>query len=151
VSRRFNRGSLAEAGVTGVLGAIGLYEGLRLSKQTLLWKDSVGPGWFLVVVAVGLLMVSAIQLFRGDAHDAKAPTTKAAPPLWRGQPFWLMVAFVAYTAFVPYAGYVIASFLFFTCALKISGVTTWMRSVLIGAVIAAVFYAFCYGTGIPLP
>jgi hypothetical protein len=151
MSRRISRGSLAEAGVTGLLGAIGLYEGLRLSKQTLLWKDSVGPGWFLVVVAVGLLVVSAIQLVRGDAYDPNAPAAKVAPPLWRGQPFWLIVAFVAYTAIAPYTGYAIASFLFFTCALKVSGVTTWTRSVLIGAVIAAVFYAFCYGTEIPLP
>lgn len=146
-----NRAGLAESGVTGVLGAICLFEGLRLTHQSLLWKDPVGPGWFLVAVAIGLFVVTAFLFAR--RNDGAPASTADAPsvPLWRSQPMQLVAAFMAYCAVVPYTGYLIASFGFFTLALRIAGVSTWLRSIVIGAVIAAAFYAFCYSTEIPLP
>jgi hypothetical protein len=146
-----NRAALAESGVTGVLGAICLVEGLRLTHQSLLWKDPVGPGWFLVAVAIALFVVTALLFV--SRNDRAPASTAGAPsvPLWRSQPMQLVAAFMAYCAVVSYTGYLIASFAFFTLALRIAGVSTWPRSVVIGAVIAGAFYAFCRSTEIPLP
>lgn len=143
--------ALAESGLTGILGTVCLYDGLRLTHQSLLWKDPVGPGWFLVAVAVGLLIVTAF-LFARRNNAGSVPAAEALPgQLWRRQPVQLVVAFVAYSAIVPYTGYLAASFAFFTLALRIAGVSTWLRSILIGAVVAGAFYLFCYATEIPLP
>jgi hypothetical protein len=145
------RAGLAESGLMGTLGVICLFEGLRLTHQSLLWKDPVGPGWFLVGVAVALLIVTAFLFAR--RNEAVPVSTAQAPRglVWRRQPVQLIAAFVAYCAMTGYTGYLAASFAFFTVALRIAGVTTWLRSILIGAVITGAFYAFCRATEIPLP
>ena len=43
------------------MAAAGLFEGVRLSKSTLLFKDPVGPGWYLFFMS-GLLFACALAL-----------------------------------------------------------------------------------------
>ena len=133
-----------------IMGAAGIYEGIRLTKTTLLYGDSVGPGWYL-------LLMSCILFFCGMAFLVRRFRRKAAQgelsiSLHKGAAGRAFLLLVLYWVTIIYLGYLVASVIFFIWIQRIFGERSWLRCAVIGVSITACFYlVFSYLAGMPLP
>jgi hypothetical protein len=141
-------GLAVETVLTFTIGLVGTYEGYRLAQEPLLWKDPVGPGWFLFWVSVLIVVIGFVRIFRpgSGASESDAGPVKITSPAFK-----LLGVLAVYVAVVPLLGYEIASFFFFAAALKIAGVATWRNSLLIAVVVTVAFYFFAREMNIYLP
>jgi hypothetical protein len=134
-----------------IVGALGTYEGVRLSRTTLLYADSVGPGWYLLVMA-GLLLVCAIALLARRFIQRNAVLGEVSVSLHRGAAGQAFLLLVIYGVAITYLGYVVGSLLFFTSIQRVFGERSWLRGAAIGISITACFYfVFSYLASVALP
>lgn len=134
-----------------ILGTLGTYEGIRLTRTTLLYADSVGPGWYLLLMA-GLLLVCAIALLLRRFISRKAAHGEVSISLHKGAAGRAFLLLFLYGVSIIYLGYVVGSILFFTLIQRIFGERSWLRCAVIGVSITACFYfVFSYLASVPLP
>ena len=134
-----------------ILGTLGTYEGIRLTRTTLLYADSVGPGWYLLLMA-GLLLVCAIALLLRRFISRKAAHDEVSISLHKGAAGRAFLLLFLYGVSIIYLGYVVGSILFFTLIQRIFGERSWLRCAVIGVSITACFYfVFSYLASVPLP
>ena len=141
------------AGAILAFGLFVLYGVFRISGGG--GYSAVGPRFFPLVVAVGLLVFGAVLLLRTTALPDRDLGRKAAEE--RAATHWPTPALVA-TALVVYAfvldplGYVVATTLFFAAAAFILGNDRVPRALAIGVVLAVVVYfGFTEFLGVRLP
>ncbi len=145
-----DRAVLIESLLLMALASLGLFEGARLTTVSLVSPEPLGPGWYLVVVSGLLFAFGAHHL----AARAKLPTTRAVGSLsFRfGAAARALGLLILYAAAMPVVGYLASTAAFFALALRIFGVGSWIRSVVIGVVLAALFeYGFANLGGMVLP
>jgi putative tricarboxylic transport membrane protein len=114
----------------------------------------VGPRLMPMIVSGGLIVLSLLLLkeaffggFRGVDEDEAAAT----PTEW-GPFAWITAGIVANGVLMVHTGFVIAGTVLFVLAARGLGSRAWLRNAVIGAVIAALTYAFfTYGLGLQLP
>jgi hypothetical protein len=134
-----------------IVGALGIYEGVRLTRTTLLYADSVGPGWYLLLMSC-LLFVCAVafvarRVFGGDAAQGEVGIS-----LHKGAAGRAFLLLFFYGVAIIQVGYVVSSVLFFTAIQRVFGERSWVRCAVIGASITACFYfVFSYLASVPLP
>ena len=134
-----------------IVGALGTYEGVRLTHTNLLYADSVGPGWYLLFMA-GVLFVCTIVLLVRRFIRRKAVHGEASISLHKGAAGRAFLLLFLYGVAVTYLGYVVGSVLFFTLIQRIFGERSWLRSAAIGVSITACFYfVFSYLASVSLP
>ena len=134
-----------------IVGALGTYEGVRLSRTTLLYADSVGPGWYLLFMA-GLLLVCATALLVRRFIRHKAVQSEVSVSLHKGAAGRAFLLLLLYGIAIIYLGYVVGSILFFTLIQRIFGERSWLRCTAIGVSITACFYfVFSYLASVSLP
>ena len=134
-----------------IVGALGTYEGFRLSRTNLLYADSVGPGWYLLFMA-GLLLVCAIALLVRRFIRRKAVHGEVIISLHKGAAGRAFLLLFLYGVSIIYMGYVVGSILFFTLIQRIFGERSWLRCTAIGVSITACFYfVFSYLASVSLP
>ncbi len=134
-----------------VVGALGTYEGFRLTHTNLLYSDSVGPGWYLLFMAL-LLLLCAIALLLRRCVWKKVDEDENPVVLHKGAVGLAFLLLFLYGATIPRLGYLISSLIFFTLVQWNFGERSWIRSSLIGACITATFYfVFSYFAAVPLP
>ena len=134
-----------------IIGAVGIYEGVRLTHTTLLYADAFGPGWYLFLMACllfGCAMALSVRRFirrkRAQLEGSISMHKNAV-----GRAFLLLLL---YGVSIMYVGYAVGSVVFFTVAQRIFGERSWARSTAIGVVITACFYiVFVYLAAVPLP
>jgi hypothetical protein len=144
-------GLAVETVLTFTIGLVGTYEGYRLAQEPLLWKDPVGPGWFLFWVSALIVVLGLVRIFRPGSAVAGVSESDAGSVKITSPAFKLLGVLAVYVAVVPLLGYEIASFFFFAAALKIAGVATWRNSLLIAVVVTVAFYFFAREMNIYLP
>lgn len=134
-----------------VVGMLGTYEGFRLSRTTLLYADSVGPGWYLLLMS-GLLFVCAMALLVRRFIRRKAADGEISISLHKGAAGRAFLLLFLYGVSIIYLGYVVGSVLFFTLIQRIFGERSWLRCTAIGVSITACFYfVFSYLASVSLP
>ena len=134
-----------------IVGALGTYEGVRLSRTTLLYADSVGPGWYLLFMA-GLLLVCATALLMRRFIRHKAAQSEVSVSLHKGAAGRAFLLLLLYGIAIIYLGYVVGSILFFTLIQRTFGERSWLRCAGIGISITACFYfVFSYLASVALP
>ena len=136
-----------------VLAFLGLYDGIRLSRVSLLNPDPVGPGWYLFIVS-GMLFLCALWYCFIPKNQKKriARAEKKVPPFSIGSAGWVLIVLVVYTIVTPLVGYTPATAFFFVLALRFSGVNSWPKSIVLGLAFAAAFkFLFSDLAGISLP
>jgi hypothetical protein len=134
-----------------ILSALGIYEGVRLTRTTLLYADSVGPGWYLLLMSC-LLFVCAIAFVVRRGIRGKATQGEASISLHKGAAGRAFLLLFLYGVGIIHVGYVVGSVLFFTVIQRIFGERSWVRCAVIGASITACFYfVFSYLASVPLP
>jgi hypothetical protein len=133
------------------MAALGIYEGLRLSKTVLLFTDTVGPGWYLFVMSC-LLFVCAIALLVQKLSSRKTARDEVSLPLLKGAAGQALVLMMLYGIAILFLGYVISSAIFFILVQRVFGERSWIRCSVIGVAVTGCFYfVFSYLAGLPLP
>lgn len=134
-----------------IVGALGIYEGVRLTRTTLLYADSVGPGWYLLLMSC-LLFVCAIAFVARRVVSRNAVQGEVGISLHKGAAGRAFLLLFFYGVAIIHVGYVVSSVMFFTVIQRIFGERSWVRCAVIGASITACFYfVFSYLASVPLP
>ncbi len=134
-----------------ILGALGIYEGVRLTQTTLLYADAVGPGWYLLLMSC-VLFACAVAFFVRRVVGRKAPHGEVGVALHRGAAGRAFLLLFLYGVAIVHLGYVVSSVVFFTVVQRIFGERSWVRCAVIGTSITACFYfVFSYLAAVPLP
>ncbi len=145
---------LAEGLLILFVAFLGIYDGARLSKVTLLNPDPVGPGWYLMIVSGLLFLCGIIYSFleRKRKRSAAGPEKKASFSFSLGPAGWTTIVLVIYALLTPIAGYALATAFFFMLTLYFSGMRSWPKSIILGLLFTVIFkYLFSDLAGISLP
>lgn len=133
-----------------VLAIVGIYEGGRLAKVTLLFDDPVGPGWYLFFMS-GLLFICALALLVRQVRG-KGVFQSGGLSVLKGPAGQSLLLLLFYGVAVLIFGYLIASFFFFVLAQRAFGERSWARCAGFGVAITGGFYlVFSYLAGVPFP
>jgi ABC-type Fe3+-siderophore transport system permease subunit len=134
-----------------VMAAVGISEGVRLSKSVLLFADPVGPGWYLFFMSCLLFLCATTLLVRSFIRR-KAGQQGISLSLLKGFAGRVMFLLFLYGVAITYLGYGIASTVFFVWAQRLFGERSWTRCAMIGVTIAGCFYLiFSSLANVPLP
>jgi hypothetical protein len=132
------------------LAVVGICDGVRLSRVTLLFEDPVGPGWYLFFMSILLLACAIIYWIRESRRGAEAGISGFS--LHKGLAGQALLLLLLYGIADLFVGYFVASAFFFILAQRIFGERSWARGVAVGLAITGAFYfAFSYLAGVPLP
>lgn len=145
---------IAEVSFIFILGILGLYDGIRLTKVRLLNPDPVGPGWYLIIFSGLLILCGSLYLVLPGYRRAhrKAAEVKAPWSFAIGTGGWLMIVLLGYVIAIPILGYTAASVFFFVLSMHVAGVKSWFRSIAYGVAMAIAFTLFfseVAGLGLP--
>jgi hypothetical protein len=133
------------------MAAVGIFEGIRLSKSVLLFADPVGPGWYLFFMSCLLFLCATVLLVRAFKRR-KAGRREVNLSLHKGFAGRVLFLLFLYAVAIPYLGYVIASSIFFVWVQRPFGERSYVRCALIGVSIVGCFYlVFSYLAHMPLP
>ena len=147
---------LVESILIIVLAAFGIADAWRLSNLVRAggtFHDVIGPDRYLGVISAGLLICGVWNLITG-LKSRKPPLDKREEREGSQINQVVLVAFLlfVYTFAIPMLGYLLATFIFFPVIYFIFGVRPWPKSVIVGLITAALFYAiFAYFAEMPLP
>ena len=134
-----------------VMATLGIYEGARLRGAVLLFADSVGPGWYLILMSC-LLFVCAIALLVRKFIRRKAGQREVRLSLHKGAAGRALILLILYGVAIMFLGYVLASAIFFILIQRIFGERSWVRCAVIGVAVTGCFYfVFLYLGGLPMP
>ncbi len=128
-----------EATLFIVLGAVGIMEGLRLNRQPTDLFQMLGPGGYILVLGLVLMMTGAAH-FIVDYGKSRSAEKEAVSTKERIRVAGLVVLLVGNIFLVEFAGYLVASIVFFSLTFKISGVRSWRTNIILGLCSAAAFY-----------
>jgi hypothetical protein len=137
-----------------ILGILGLYDGIRLTKVRQLNPDPVGPGWYLIIFSGLLILCGVLYLVLPGYRKARRETAEQKAPLSlaMGTGGWLMIVLLGYVIALPLLGYTASTAFFFVLAMHIAGVKSWFKSIVYGIAMAAVFtFFFSTVAGMSLP
>ena len=141
------RGFLIEGLIITLLGALGVFEGVRLIGKVQIRAEPIGPAWYVIFVSAILLtcgLVYAIKELARFAKEKRIPPREEPagehPSLGAGGIIIPAGVFTAYIFLLPILGYIISTLLFFPLALRTFGEKSWIKCVLISVVLTAVFY-----------
>jgi hypothetical protein len=149
-----NKKVVVEVAFILILGFLGIYDGIRLTKVKLLNPDPVGPGWYLIAASGLLLFCGLLYLVLPQTRKIlmERAVKKVSRSLSIGPAGWLVIVLIGYTIATPLAGYTLASAAFFILTLHFSGVKSWPRSVMYGVVFTVLFrVVFTEVAGISFP
>jgi hypothetical protein len=129
---------LIEGTLALLIGALSIVTGVRLTIDKIpgVLYDTVGPGIFGVLVGTGLLAVGILHLRMPDTRPAAA----AGRSVVNRRVLGIVGACVLYLLLIDAAGYPAASVVFFLLAFRLSGVSSWMSSLVIAVCLTAAYY-----------
>lgn len=147
---------LAESIVVIFLAALGIADAWKLSSLVRAggtFHDVIGPDRYLGVISAGLLFCGVWNLV-AVLRNSKPPQAKTEKKEGTQVKQVVLVVFLlfAYTFAIPMLGYLLATSIFFPVIYFIFGLRPWPKSIIIGLITAALFYAiFAYFAEMPLP
>jgi putative tricarboxylic transport membrane protein len=140
VTRAINRKTLIEAIIIVAFGLVAMVEGLRLViyKDPYVFYDPVGPGFYVLALSVGLLIVGAIHLVVNYRKVGVVAHTAGSREM--RQLFSSIIILVLYLLLISFAGYLVATLLFFLLQFRVTGVTSWRTNVILTLLFTAIYY-----------
>ena len=131
------------------LALIGAADGFLSLNRTLLQREVLSPGAYLIAVSAVLLVLSCAYLLGSMKRASSVPEAIGARA-GTGMVTWGAAA--AYAIGIPLLGYALASFLFFGMVFYLLGTRPWQRAILASLVFTLVFYlVFIEIAGIRMP
>lgn len=132
------------------LAAAGIWEGARLTRETLVAPEPLGPGWYLLSISAALMVCGLAYVVSSRRREATAKGSRHY--LHFGPVAQASALLVLYPAVVPHTSYLIGTSIFFVLALHVFGMRSWIRSALMGIALALIFqFVFADLGGVPLP
>jgi hypothetical protein len=140
VTRAINRKTMIEAMIIIAFGLVAMVEGLRLViyKDPYVFYDPVGPGFYVLALSVGLLIVGAIHLVVNYRKVGVVAHTAGSREM--RQLFSSIIILVLYLLLISFAGYLVATLLFFLLQFRVTGVTSWRTNVILTLLFTAIYY-----------
>lgn len=132
-----------------VIGIVGVVESLRLNRISEAAEESYGPGWYLLLLSVILIICGLYYL----ASTLKRPNkkTEAEFSLY-GPATFAIAAMSLYTFLLPYIGYFFSTAAFVLAGTRLFGEQSWIKSGLLAGISGAVFwFVFVFLAKIPMP
>lgn len=135
-----------------IIGIVGVIDGLRLNGLSAEAGDAFGPGWYLIILSLILILCGFIFLastFKGRGKETEAAEEAFS---WKGPATFAIVAMILSCVLLPYIGYFISTTAFIFVGTRLFGEQSWVRSILVAAISGAVFWVvFVYLAKIPMP
>jgi len=133
---------LIEGSLLLLFSLAGLAEGLRLViyKDPYTLYDPLGPGFYIILVGIGLMTLGAFHLV---VNYRKPPIKKEEGPVDRKMKIRMastVAACAIYILLIPFVGYLPATLLFFFLELRIQGIRSWPFVILLSLVLSALYY-----------
>lgn len=144
-----SKGLLIETLLLMGLATLGIYDGARLLRIHIP-HDPLGPGGFLLIISIMLVICSVINLWVHYEQGATAEGKRFS--LHIGQVGQAVIVYILYAIAVPLVGYLLGSVFFFVLMVRIFGETSWIRTIVFGLIFAVVFkIGFSSLMEIPIP
>lgn len=132
-----------------MIGLVGVVEGFRLNRVSAEADEAFGPGWYLLILSVILILCGLYYL---ASTFKKVKEKKESPLPWKGPASFCILAMIFYSLLLPYIGYFIATAVFVFVATRLFGEQSWVTSTLIAGISGTVFwFVFIYLAQIPMP
>jgi len=132
-----------------VVGIVGILEGFRLNRLSAAAEEAYGPGWYLLILSVILIVCGLYHLATTFTKTRKEGGTT---PFWKGPAALCILAMMIYTFLIPYIGYFLGSAAFLLIATRLFGEKSWLiSSLLAGIGGGALWLIFIYLAKIPMP
>ena len=148
----------AQLGLAALVAAVGLFCLIGTWNITAGFSgaDPLGPRFLPRVVGIallilaGLLVLATLRGDRGEAEEGEDVDLSHRPD-WKTVA-QLVAIFALNIALVDFLGWAITGALLFAGVARVLGSRTWLRDLIIGAVLSVgSFYAFYVGLGVPIP
>ena len=132
---------LIEALILWGIGIVSMVEALRLIlyKDPNVLYDIFGPGSFVMLVSIALIVTGACHFFVGykgssDGRIIVADREAVIPVVST------ILAVAGYIFLIGIVGYAVASFLFFVVQLRIFGIKYWKTNIGLATILATGYY-----------
>jgi hypothetical protein len=125
-----------------VFGLVATAEALRLIiyKDPYTLYDPVGPGFYVLALSVGLLIVGvghfAANYREGCIVECAALTSGEIRQLLSA-----IIVLLLYIVLMSITGYLVATLVFFLLDMRVSGVKSWRINVVLALLLTALYYA----------
>lgn len=119
-----------------------MFEGLRLVLQPRapgVIYDSLGPGGYLFLLSLGLLITGAAHLIAQFRKTVPAERVRAVRGT-RMQLWGMMAALAIYIALIDRVGYAPASIVFFVVTFRMVGIRSWSFNMAMSLGLAAIYH-----------
>ncbi len=124
-----------------VFSLVAMIEGFRLilSKDPYVLYDPLGPGFYILVLSLGLLAVGLVHFIANYRKPSGAGKVAASKEM-RIQLFSSIGILALYILLVHFVGYGVATLTFFFLELRVAGVKSWRTLVILTLVLTIVYY-----------
>ena len=132
-----------------VIGIVGVIEGFRLNRVSAEADEAFGPGWYLLILSLILIICGIYYL----VSTLKSPNKKTEAALsWKGPASFCILAMMFYSFLLPYIGYFLSTAAFVLVATRLFGEPSWVKSLLLAGLSGTIFWVvFIYLAQIPMP
>lgn len=138
-----NRTALIEGILLLVLSFVGLGEGIRLvlDVDPHAVPDTLGPGYYIVLVSVLLVVTSITHLVKNlRREDVGAVVEAVVDKELRWRVVCMILAMILYIVLLDIFGYAISTVVFFLMQFRIVGITSWPQNIALTALATVLFY-----------
>lgn len=119
------------------LALVGIADGLASLSRKTFQIETLSPGWYLIAVALGLLVCASVYVAKERSRIAVRPDVGN---LLTGPILAVWGSMAAYATLIPLLGFALATFLFFTAVFYLLGARSWFRTGMEGLAFAIGFY-----------
>ncbi len=135
-----NRGIWIEGLLLVAISLVSLAESIRLViyRDPQMMVDWLGPGYYLLVMSIGMLVTGVIHIYhhRKEQSIAKEETSKEMRVRLIGS----FVACALYLILINVIGYLIATIIFFILMFRIVGIKSWAYNIVLSIVVSVAYY-----------
>lgn len=142
VTEAINRKALIESTLVIALGFVAMVEGLRLIiyKDPYVLYDPIGPGYYILALSVGLLIVGVVHFGANCRRGRVIEHGTATSREMKTQLFCSIIILPIYFFLITFVGYPAATAVFFLLQLWASGVRSWRTNILFALIFTVVYY-----------
>ncbi len=123
------------------IGLISSADSLRLifHKDPQVIYDVLGPGGYLLLQSIGLILLGAFYIYHHSTKERSKPKEKTNRAM-RIRLLGSIGVFGIYLILIHSLGYVIASFVFFILEFRVVGIKSWPSNILLSIVLTGAYY-----------
>jgi putative tricarboxylic transport membrane protein len=134
---------IVEGMIFSIIGLIGLYEGIRLTRARDLTavQDSLGPAGYIIMIGLALIIAGATHIvinYKKDIDNRKVIVSKEEKITLR-MVITIYVSLVVYCLLINFIGYLFSSLIFFLMMFQIFGFK-WFVNAILSVVLSLTFY-----------